>query len=90
MVTDVGLFLELFANRARKCAMKQTRSIRMNTRRRASTRRCPKSKPGRISIRGYEIEIVMPEFTSVCPKTGLPDFGTAASDLYAATSSAWN
>ena len=23
----------------------------------------------------YEIEIVMPEFTSVCPKTGLPDFG---------------
>jgi 7-cyano-7-deazaguanine reductase len=25
---------------------------------------------------GYEIEIVMPEFTSVCPKTGLPDHGT--------------
>ncbi len=25
---------------------------------------------------GYEIEIVMPEFTSVCPKTGLPDSGT--------------
>ena len=24
----------------------------------------------------YEIEIDMPEFTSVCPKTGLPDFGT--------------
>jgi 7-cyano-7-deazaguanine reductase len=23
----------------------------------------------------YEIEIVQPEFTSVCPKTGLPDFG---------------
>ncbi|HWC97675.1 MAG TPA: preQ(1) synthase [Candidatus Sulfopaludibacter sp.] len=23
----------------------------------------------------YEIEIVMPEFTSVCPKTSLPDFG---------------
>ena len=23
----------------------------------------------------YEIEIVTPEFTSVCPKTGLPDFG---------------
>ena len=23
----------------------------------------------------YEIEIVMPEFTSVCPKTALPDFG---------------
>lgn len=24
---------------------------------------------------GYEIEILLPEFTSVCPKTGLPDFG---------------
>jgi 7-cyano-7-deazaguanine reductase len=23
----------------------------------------------------YEIEIVQPEFTSVCPKTSLPDFG---------------
>ncbi len=26
--------------------------------------------------RDYEIEIVSPEFTSVCPKTGQPDFGT--------------
>ncbi len=26
--------------------------------------------------RGYEISITVPEFTSVCPKTGLPDFGT--------------
>jgi 7-cyano-7-deazaguanine reductase len=25
---------------------------------------------------GYEIQISMPEFTSVCPKTGLPDHGT--------------
>ena len=25
---------------------------------------------------GYEIEIEMPEFTSICPKTGLPDHGT--------------
>ena len=24
----------------------------------------------------YEITVVEPEFTSVCPKTGLPDFGT--------------
>ena len=24
----------------------------------------------------YEIEIEMPEFTSVCPRTGLPDHGT--------------
>jgi len=26
--------------------------------------------------RDYIIEIVCPEFTSVCPKTGQPDFGT--------------
>ena len=25
--------------------------------------------------RDYEIEIRCPEFTSMCPKTGLPDFG---------------
>ena len=25
---------------------------------------------------GYEIEIETPEFTSVCPRTGLPDHGT--------------
>ena len=25
---------------------------------------------------GYEIQITFPEFTSVCPKTGLPDHGT--------------
>ncbi|MCZ6905343.1 MAG: preQ(1) synthase, partial [Acidobacteria bacterium] len=24
----------------------------------------------------YEITITIPEYTSVCPKTGLPDFGT--------------
>jgi 7-cyano-7-deazaguanine reductase len=29
-------------------------------------------KPGR----DYTIEIVCPEFTSLCPKTGQPDFGT--------------
>ncbi len=31
----------------------------------------PNPQPGR----DYEIEISCPEFTSVCPKTGLPDFG---------------
>ena len=25
---------------------------------------------------GYEITTTMPEYTSICPKTGLPDFGT--------------
>jgi 7-cyano-7-deazaguanine reductase len=31
----------------------------------------PNPKPDR----DYEIDINCPEFTSVCPKTGLPDFG---------------
>ncbi|MGH2399306.1 MAG: preQ(1) synthase [bacterium] len=31
----------------------------------------PNPRPGR----NYEIDIRCPEFTSVCPKTGLPDFG---------------
>jgi NADPH-dependent 7-cyano-7-deazaguanine reductase QueF len=26
--------------------------------------------------RDYKIEIIAPEFTSLCPKTGQPDFGT--------------
>jgi 7-cyano-7-deazaguanine reductase len=32
----------------------------------------PNPRPGR----DFAIEIVCPEFTSVCPKTGQPDFGT--------------
>src|SRR5213595_548620 len=32
----------------------------------------PNQYPGR----DYVIEIVCPEFTSLCPKTGQPDFGT--------------
>jgi 7-cyano-7-deazaguanine reductase len=32
----------------------------------------PNPNPGR----DYIIEIVCPEFTSLCPKTGQPDFGT--------------
>jgi 7-cyano-7-deazaguanine reductase len=30
--------------------------------------------------RNYVISISVPEFTSVCPKTGLPDFGTITLD----------
>ena len=32
--------------------------------------------PNQFPDRDYEIEITCPEFTSVCPKTGQPDFGT--------------
>lgn len=28
------------------------------------------------SDRDYEVKLVLPEFTCICPKTGLPDFGT--------------
>jgi 7-cyano-7-deazaguanine reductase len=31
--------------------------------------------PNQFPGRDYEIEIVCPEFTAVCPKTGQPDFG---------------
>ena len=34
------------------------------------------SFPNQFPDREYEIEIVCPEFTAVCPKTGQPDFGT--------------
>ena len=34
------------------------------------------SFPNQFPAREYEIEFVAPEFTSVCPMTGLPDFGT--------------
>ena len=37
--------------------------------------RLPKLETFPNQFPGYEIEIVIPEFTSVCPKTGLPDFG---------------
>jgi NADPH-dependent 7-cyano-7-deazaguanine reductase QueF len=28
------------------------------------------------NYRGYEITITIPEYTSICPRTRLPDFGT--------------
>jgi 7-cyano-7-deazaguanine reductase len=37
--------------------------------------RLPKLETFPNQFPGYEIEIVIAEFTSVCPKTGLPDFG---------------
>ncbi|NWG75638.1 MAG: NADPH-dependent 7-cyano-7-deazaguanine reductase QueF [Rubrivivax sp.] len=35
----------------------------------------PKIKCWPNQYRNYEIKITIPEFTSVCPKTSLPDFG---------------
>ncbi len=31
-------------------------------------------------FRGYQIKIEIPEYTSMCPKTGLPDFGKLTLD----------
>ncbi len=36
----------------------------------------PRLETFRNQFPDYEITIEIPEFTSVCPKTGLPDFGT--------------
>ena len=36
----------------------------------------PKIECFESQFRDYEITIVIPEFTSICPKTKLPDFGT--------------
>lgn len=38
--------------------------------------RLPKIETWPNQFPGYEITISIPEYTSVCPKTGLPDFGT--------------
>lgn len=44
---------------------------RYNARQMATLETFPNPRPER----DYEIEIRCPEFTSMCPKTGLPDFG---------------
>ncbi len=36
----------------------------------------PKLECFRNQFKSYEITVSIPEFTSVCPRTGLPDFGT--------------
>lgn len=38
--------------------------------------RLPAIECFRNRFRGYRITISVPEYTAVCPKTGLPDFGT--------------
>ena len=71
VVADVGLFLDLLSESSR---MKRAYTDE-HARVRRSTPRCPRSKPGPTSIPITRSKSRMPEFTSVCPKTGLPDFG---------------
>jgi 7-cyano-7-deazaguanine reductase len=40
------------------------------------TARLPKIETWENQFPGYEITTVIPEYTSVCPRTGQPDFGT--------------
>ena len=56
----------------RKAASARARNPhRLSRGRRRTIETFPNPRPGR----DYEIDIRCPEFTSVCPKTGLPDFG---------------
>ena len=48
-----------------------------------------KRSPTRSPARDYEIAIHCTEFTSVCPKTGMPDFGEIRIG-YVPTHSAWS
>ena len=47
----------------------------MRRRRRYNTGVALETFPNPRPERDYQIEIRAPEFTSVCPKTGMPDFG---------------
>jgi 7-cyano-7-deazaguanine reductase len=38
--------------------------------------RLPKLETWENQFPGYEISITVPEYTSICPRTGQPDFGT--------------
>lgn len=40
------------------------------------TARLPAIETWPNQYKGYEIVIEIPEYTAICPKTGLPDFGT--------------
>lgn len=40
------------------------------------TARLPDLETWPNQYKGYEITIEIPEYTAICPKTGLPDFGT--------------
>jgi 7-cyano-7-deazaguanine reductase len=57
--------------RREAASARSRRSPQRPTGQRRTIETFPNPRPGR----DYEIAISCPEFTSVCPKTGLPDFG---------------
>ena len=65
MTTPTHLRRDAASARSRRSPLPATRGQRR------TIETFPNPRPGR----DYEIAIRCPEFTSVCPKTGLPDFG---------------
>ena len=75
VVTDVGLFLDLLSREL----MARRKMKRQYTDEHAAAgidAKLPEIETWPNQFAGYEIEIDVPGFTSICPKTGLPDFGT--------------
>ena len=73
VVADVGMFLDLLAKDGGGESMK--RSYTDEHAAAGIEHRLPEIETWPNQFPDYEIEIAIPEFTSVCPKTGLPDFG---------------
>ena len=84
VVTDVGLFLELLARKSESSHEEASPNTLTIMRRSGVDAPLPEIEtwPNQYPP-AIEIEISMPEFTSVCPKTGLPDHGIAQADLHA-------
>jgi 7-cyano-7-deazaguanine reductase len=70
VVADVGLFLDLLSK-----ALHMKRAYTDEHAASGVHAELPEIETWPNQYADYEIEIVQPEFTSVCPKTGLPDFG---------------
>jgi len=75
IVADVGLFLHLLSKDLLSKALSMKRAYTDEHARGGLHAALPEIETWPNQFRDYEIEIVLPEFSSVCPKTGLPDFG---------------
>ena len=72
VIADVGMFLDMLA----RCGVEGMKRAYTDEHAAAGIdAELPEIETWPNQYPDYEIEIVIPEFTSVCPKTGLPDFG---------------